>query len=65
VSVRHEAKSDVATWRTARQVRTSGPREFFRWRLAHAPDAPTQAELYRLFDGGFGEALAGAELRAA
>ena len=36
--------------------------EFFRWRLANAPDTPTQADLYRLFEGGFPEALAGAEM---
>jgi hypothetical protein len=34
--------------------------EFFRWRLANAPGSPTQADLYRLFDGGFPAALAAA-----
>jgi len=34
--------------------------EFFRWRLANAPESPTQADVYRLFDGGFPAALAAA-----
>jgi hypothetical protein len=32
--------------------------EFFRWRYAHAVDAPTQGTVYNLFPGGWAEVLA-------
>ena len=31
--------------------------EFFRWRLEHEPDSPGQAQLYRLFPGGWNTVL--------
>ena len=34
--------------------------EFFRWRLVDAPDAPSQATVYRAFPGGWDEVLAAA-----
>jgi hypothetical protein len=34
--------------------------EFFRWRFAHAPDAPSQAAVYKLFPGGWQAVLAAA-----
>jgi hypothetical protein len=38
-------------WTALRRVPTAS--EFFRWRLAQAPDGPSQAALYRLFPGGW------------
>jgi hypothetical protein len=32
--------------------------EFFRWRLAAAPETPTQATVYNLFPGGWNAVLA-------
>lgn len=32
--------------------------EFFRWRLDYAPESPNQSSLYRLFPGGWKQALA-------
>jgi LAGLIDADG endonuclease len=56
-----------AAWRTALAetilacYRELGPglsaSDFFRWRLRFAPSSPTQATLYRLFPGGWREAL--------
>jgi hypothetical protein len=38
-------------WTTLGRVPTTS--EFLRWRLVHARDSPSQAELYRLFPGGW------------
>jgi hypothetical protein len=32
--------------------------EFFRWRLHHAPDSPSQMTVYRVFPGGWREVVA-------
>jgi len=32
--------------------------EFFRWRLHHAPDSPSQGTVYRVFPGGWREVIA-------
>jgi hypothetical protein len=38
-------------WAALGRVPTAS--EFFRWRLTYAPDSPAQAEVYRLFPGGW------------
>jgi hypothetical protein len=38
--------------------------EFFRWRLANAPESPAQASVYRAFPGGWKSVLAATGLAA-
>jgi hypothetical protein len=42
-------------WTALGRVPTAS--EFFRWRLANAPDSPSQASIYRLFPGGWSAVL--------